>query len=115
MRLPAGTPVLGPEASSGYFTIDGTITLNNPDGSQLFFNVDNATTSYKPLTFDKTAITTDWALEGDTIITTNPRELNFLACATSDPNYYTVYLQDGNDNPPGLTCSLVSLHLPCLC
>ncbi|OCH95181.1 hypothetical protein OBBRIDRAFT_788651 [Obba rivulosa] len=111
-----GTPVLGPESSSGYFTIDGTITLNSLDGSQLFLNVDeNATTSYKPLSLDATATTTDWGLEGDTIITTDPRQLNFLACPTSDADVFDVYLQEGNDQPTGATCSLVSLHLPCLC
>ncbi|KIP10870.1 hypothetical protein PHLGIDRAFT_64750, partial [Phlebiopsis gigantea 11061_1 CR5-6] len=109
-----GQPVLGPEASSGYFTIDGTIQLT--DGSGLFLNADvNATTSYKSLTFDTAATTTDWQLEGDTIITSNPRELNFIACATSDANYYTLYLQYGNDQPAGATCSMQSLHLPCLC
>ncbi|OBZ68220.1 Endo-1,4-beta-xylanase D [Grifola frondosa] len=111
-----GTPVLGPEASSGYFTLGSTISLNNPDGSQLYFNVDeSASTSYKPLTFDTTATTTDWGLEGDTIITTSPRQLNFLACATSDATVYDVYLQEGNDMPAGSTCALVTLHLPCLC
>ena len=109
-----GQPVLGPEASSGYFDISGgTISLT---GSSLFLNVDtNAVTSYKPLTFNATATTTDWALEGDTIITNNPRELNFLACATSDANYYTLFLQYGNDQPTGASCSMQSLHLPCLC
>ena len=82
----------------------------------LYLNVDSAaTTSYQALTLDPTATTTDWALEGDTIITSDPRELNFLACATSDPNYYTLYLQTGNDQPSGATCTLQTLHLPCLC
>ncbi|KAI0061856.1 hypothetical protein BV25DRAFT_1804913 [Artomyces pyxidatus] len=111
-----GVPVLGPEGSSGYFTIGDTITLNNADGSSLYLNVnESAPNSYKPLVLSKSATTTDWALEGDTIIETSPRELNFLACATSNANIYNVYLQEGNDNPPGLTCSMVSLHLPCLC
>jgi len=111
-----GAPVLGPEASSGYLTIAGTITLNNADGSQLFLNEDEgAPTSYKALTLDATATTTDWGLEGDTIITTSPRQLNFLACASSTAGYYDLYLQEGNDTPSGATCSLISLHLPCLC
>lgn len=111
-----GVPVLGPEASSGYFTIDGTIALNGADGTSLYLNVDeSAATSYKALTFDSAAVTTDWGLEGDTIITTSPRQLNFLACATSDATVYDVYLQEGNDTPSGQTCSLTSLHLPCLC
>lgn len=114
--LSDGEVVLGPESSSGYFTISDTITLNSPTGSTLYLNVNtNATTSYKPLSLDDTATTTDWELEGDTIITTNPRELNFLACATSDANFYTVYLQYGNDQPAGASCSMQSLHLPCLC
>ncbi|TBU33780.1 hypothetical protein BD309DRAFT_851422, partial [Dichomitus squalens] len=111
-----GTPVLGPEASSGYFTIGNTISLNNADGSKLYLNLnETVSTSYIPLTLDAVATTTDWALEGDTIITTDPRELNFLACATSDSNYYDVYLQTGNDAPTGSSCSAATLHLPCLC
>ena len=108
--------MLGPEASSGYFTIGSTITLNNADGSKLFLNVDDSVaTSYKPLTLDAVATTTDWGLEGDTIITTAPRELNFLACATNDTSVYDVFLQTGNDSPAGASCSLATLHLPCLC
>ncbi|GJE92236.1 carbohydrate-binding module family 1 protein [Phanerochaete sordida] len=111
----AGQPVLGPEASSGYFAISGG-TIQLTDGSGLYLNVQtDATTSYKPLTFDTSASTTDWQLEGDTIITNNPRELNFLACATSDANIFTIYLQYGNDQPSGESCSMQSLHLPCLC
>ncbi|KAK7687074.1 hypothetical protein QCA50_009574 [Cerrena zonata] len=111
-----GKPMLGPEASSGYFTIGTTITLNNADGSKSFLNVNTSSSaSYKPLTLDNTATTTDWQLEGDTIITTAPRELNFLACATSDAQFFDVYLQEGNDTPSGASCSMATLHLPCLC
>ncbi|KAA1471727.1 hypothetical protein DENSPDRAFT_837787 [Dentipellis sp. KUC8613] len=110
-----GAPVLGPEDTSGYFTISGTISLSTSNGTR-FLNVDEAApNSYKPLTLDATATTTDWGLEGDTIITTAPRQLNFLACATSDTTVYDVYLQEGNDTPSGSSCSLISLHLPCLC
>ncbi|GJJ06471.1 hypothetical protein Clacol_000663 [Clathrus columnatus] len=64
-----GVPELGPESSSGYFTIGSTITLNNPNGTSLFLNVDDsATTDWKPLSFDATATTTTWGLSGDTII-----------------------------------------------
>ncbi|KAI0329405.1 hypothetical protein GY45DRAFT_1324998 [Cubamyces sp. BRFM 1775] len=116
LQSDGGKPVLGPEASSGYFTIGTTISLNGADGSKLYLNVDeSATTSYKPLTFDAVATTTDWGLEGDTIITTAPRQLNFLACSTSDPNVYDVFFQEGNDTPSGSSCTLVTLHLPCLC
>ncbi|EIM81283.1 uncharacterized protein STEHIDRAFT_67181, partial [Stereum hirsutum FP-91666 SS1] len=113
-----GVPVLGPEDTSGYFVIDGTIALSSTTGdSPLYLNVDeSATASYKPLTLNTTATTTDWGLEGDTIITTDPRQLNFLVCATSDANVWSVYLQEGNDVPSGETCSNdISLHLPCLC
>jgi len=111
-----GAPVLGPAASGGYFTISGSISLNNADGSKLYLNInETAATSYKPLAFGKTATTTDWGLEGDTIITTNPRQLNFLNCATSNTNIWSLYLQEGNDQPTGQTCSMTSLHLPCLC
>ncbi|KAJ8696894.1 hypothetical protein PTI98_006718 [Pleurotus ostreatus] len=111
-----GAPMLGPESSSGRFTIGTTISLNGADGSKLYLNVDQSSTaSYKALTLGTTATTTDWALEGDTIITTAPRLLNFLACASSDPTFYDVYLQTGNDLPAGKTCSSVTMHLPCLC
>ncbi|KAF8909834.1 hypothetical protein CPB85DRAFT_705313 [Mucidula mucida] len=111
-----GAPKLGPESSSGYFTIGSMITLNSDDGSSLYLNVNtSATTSYKPLSLDATATTTDWGLEGDTIITTNPRQLNFIACPTSNTTVYDVYLQNGNDTPAGTTCTLVTMHLPCLC
>ncbi|KAH8107924.1 hypothetical protein BXZ70DRAFT_22256 [Cristinia sonorae] len=111
-----GKPVLGPEASSGSFTIGKTIALNNADGSKLFLNEnESASTSYKALTLDKVATTTDWGLEGDTIITTAPRQLNFLACSSSTTGFFDLFLQEGNDVPAGKTCSLISLHLPCLC
>lgn len=107
--------MLGPETSSGYFTISGgTIKLSG--ATPLYLNENTtATTSYKPLTLDATAKTTDWQLEGDTIITNSPRELNFIACATSDANFYSLFLQTGNDQPAGATCSMQTLHLPCLC
>ncbi|THH31783.1 hypothetical protein EUX98_g2385 [Antrodiella citrinella] len=115
--LADGKPMLGPETSSGSFTIGDTITLNNADGSTLFLNEDEgASTSYKSLTLDTTASTTDWGLEGDTIITTAPRQLNFLVCESSTTGYYDLYLQEGNDVPAGATCTDdISLHLPCLC
>ncbi|KIK65182.1 carbohydrate-binding module family 1 protein [Collybiopsis luxurians FD-317 M1] len=111
-----GSAVLGPESSSGYFTIGSTISFPGTNGT-LYLNLDTSDTSvsYQPVVFGSTAITTDWGLEGDTIIETNPRQLNFLACATSNAQVYSVYLQTGNDNPPGQTCSLTSLHLDCLC
>jgi len=112
-----GSPILGPESSSGYFTIGSTISLSNGTGEGLYLNVvESVSTSYKPLTFNTTANTTDWGLEGDTIITTSPRQINFLVCETSNASFYSVYLQEGNDMPSGLTCtSDISLHLPCLC
>lgn len=116
ITIQGGAPKLGPESSSGYFTIGSMITLNSDDGSSLYLNVNtSATTSYKPLSLDATATTTDWGLEGDTIITTNPRQLNFIACPTSNTTVYDVYLQNGNDTPAGTTCTLVTMHLPCLC
>jgi hypothetical protein len=111
-----GKPQLGPEASSGYFTISGSISLNQSNGSKLYLNLnETVSTSYKPLTFGAIAATTNWGLEGDTIIITSPRQLNFIACGTSNPSFYDVYLQTGNDAPPGATCTLQTMHLPCLC
>lgn len=112
----SGTPVLGPEASSGYFNISGSIRLNS--SPYQYLNIVNATTSYKPLTFDSAATFTGWALEGDTIITstssTYGRQLNFLACPVSTSGYYQLYLQTGNDKPDS-TCTSQTIHLPCLC
>ncbi|KAF9268839.1 hypothetical protein L218DRAFT_970091 [Marasmius fiardii PR-910] len=112
-----GTAVLGPESSSGYFTIGSTIKLNTNSGSSLYLNTNTASsTSYKALTFGATATTTNWGLEGDTIIITSPRQLNFIACKTGSSSLYNVYLQTGNDTPSGQTCtSIITLHLPCLC
>ncbi|KFZ00016.1 hypothetical protein V500_01207 [Pseudogymnoascus sp. VKM F-4518 (FW-2643)] len=62
------TPVMGPEATSEYFTIGETIQSTN---TSLYLNIGEASTSYLPLSFDTTATTTAWGLEGDTIITTN--------------------------------------------
>lgn len=42
-------------------------------------------------------------------------ELNFLACETSTSGAYKLYLQTGSDTPSGETCTLQTLHLPCLC
>ncbi|KAJ8468915.1 hypothetical protein ONZ45_g17069 [Pleurotus djamor] len=109
-----GVPALGPESSSGYFTLGSSISLNNADGSNLFLNINQTSTSYKPLTLGTTATTTNWGLEGDTIITVSPRQLNFLACSTSNPSFYDVFLQTGNDSPAGRSCSMATMHLPCL-
>ncbi|KAF9012320.1 hypothetical protein BDQ17DRAFT_1321372 [Cyathus striatus] len=111
-----GTPVLGPESSSGYFTISGSISLTISNGTKLYLNIDSSgSASYKPLVFGTTATTTNWGLEGDTIITTNPRQLNFLACASSVSTIFNVYIQTGNDTPAGNGCTSVTMHLPCLC
>ncbi|KAG8911110.1 hypothetical protein FRC00_007058 [Tulasnella sp. 408] len=97
-----GTAVIGPEASSGHFTINGSIKLN---GANLYLNIASGTTSYRALTFDSTASFTGWALEGDTIITSQSsqygRQLNFLACQTSVSGEWQLYLQLGNDQPSG--------------
>lgn len=60
------TPVLGPESSGDEFTIGGTIQSRK---TSLYLNIQNATTSYKPLKWEAAATTTAWGLEGDTIIT----------------------------------------------
>jgi hypothetical protein len=63
----ASMVVLGPVGTSEYFNIAGSIQSTN---SSLYINIGSDSTSYKTLTFDKTATTTGWGLEGDTIITT---------------------------------------------
>ncbi|KAI4870588.1 hypothetical protein F4820DRAFT_218291 [Hypoxylon rubiginosum] len=110
-------PVMGPEASSEYFNIAGTIQSAN---TSAFLNIGGESTSYKTLTFADAGATDAWALEGDTIITSTGssfgRQLNFLVCQLSGSQYWQVYLQTGSDAPAGKTCSnYQSLHLPCLC
>ncbi|XXG97268.1 MFS siderochrome iron transporter 1 [Hypoxylon texense] len=114
-------PVMGPEASSEYFNIAGTIQSAN---TSAFLNIGADSTSYKTLTFAGAGAgagaTDAWALEGDTIITSTGssfgRQLNFLVCQLSGSQYWQVYLQTGSETPAGKTCSnYQSLHLPCLC
>ncbi|KAF2177235.1 hypothetical protein K469DRAFT_604002 [Zopfia rhizophila CBS 207.26] len=110
-------PVLGPEGSAEDFTIGSTIQSKQ---TSQYLNILTATTSYKPVAFSSTAETTAWGLEGDTIITTTGssfgRQLNFLACKSTDDGYYDLYLQTGSESPSGKTCSnYQTLHLPCLC
>ncbi|KAL7624101.1 hypothetical protein AAE478_005658 [Parahypoxylon ruwenzoriense] len=111
-------PVMGPEGSSEYFDIGGTIQSAN---TSAFLNIGDDATSYKTLTFaaESAGATDAWALEGDTIITSTAssygRQLNFLVCQLGG-GYWQVYLQTGSDTPAGKTCSnYQSLHLPCLC
>ena len=59
--------VLGPATTGETFNIDGSIQSTK---TSLYLNIGADTTSYKTLTFDKTATTNAWGLEGDTIITT---------------------------------------------
>ncbi|KAJ3055937.1 hypothetical protein HK097_008646 [Rhizophlyctis rosea] len=110
----AGKPVLGAESSGLRFAIsNGKIQAI---GSGLYLNWDSsATTSYKPLSFDAISTSTGWGLEGDTIITTNGsplgRQLNFLTCGSGN----VLYLATGNEGPSGQSCTMITLHLPCLC
>ncbi|KAI0479139.1 hypothetical protein GGR56DRAFT_633592 [Xylariaceae sp. FL0804] len=114
-------PVMGPVGSSEYFNISGSIQSTNTSS---YLNIMGAVggASYLTLAFNKTATTTAWALEGDTIITSTSssygRQLNFLACQLDDGDYWQIYLQTGSDVPSGggATCSnYQTLHLPCLC
>ncbi|KAF9501451.1 hypothetical protein BDN71DRAFT_1585169 [Pleurotus eryngii] len=112
LRNTSGVPMLGPKSSSVCFTVDTTITLNNADSSGLYLNIQNSTLMYKALNLIAAVTTTNWGLEGDTIIATDPCQLNFLACGSSNPFFYSVYLQTGTDTPIGWTCSSATLHLP---
>lgn len=63
-----GVPVLGPVASSGYFNIGNTISLVG--SPTLYLNLANNTSpSYQALSFNTTAITADWGLEGQLLKT----------------------------------------------
>ncbi|KAI1084908.1 hypothetical protein F5B20DRAFT_523646 [Whalleya microplaca] len=109
-------PVMGPEATSEFFDIAGTIQSTN---SSAFLNIADEESSYKTLTFADASSTDAWELEGDTIITGTAssygRQLNFLVCQL-EGQFWQVYLQTGSETPAGKTCTnFVSLHLPCLC
>ncbi|THH09355.1 hypothetical protein EW145_g2066 [Phellinidium pouzarii] len=106
-----GAPVLGPEASSGYFNIGSTIQDSN---SSLFLNIDmSATTSFKPLTLDTTALTTSWAMSGDTIVDGSMQ--NFVVCPISGSANYNFFLQTGDDMPSDECTDWITIHLDCLC
>lgn len=75
----ASTPVMGPEATSEYFTIGETIQSTN---TSLYLNIGEASTSYLPLSLDTTATTTAWGLEGDTIITTTGSSYGRRECSS---------------------------------
>lgn len=114
-----GTAVLGPEASSGRFTIGGSIALNGGP-APLYLNVGSESTSYRSLSFGAAPSFAGWGLEGDTIITTTSstygRQLNFVACpAAGASGTFKVFLQLGSDVPSAGCANFVSLHLPCLC
>lgn len=110
-----GAPMLGPESSSGYFTIGSTVALNNFNGTELYLNVNTTvSTSYKPLTLGSTATTTNWSLSGDTIVSGGQQ--NFLVCPILGSSNWNLYLQLGNDVPAGESCTdYITIHLPCLC
>ncbi|KAH8594812.1 hypothetical protein B0O99DRAFT_595294 [Bisporella sp. PMI_857] len=91
------TPVMGPEATGEYFLIGSTIKSQN---SSLYLNIGTNTKSYLPLSFDSTATSTPWALEGDTIITSNGSKYGRL-CNSATTGYYNLYLQTGSDTHTG--------------
>ncbi|KAL5529121.1 hypothetical protein ACEPAG_5095 [Sanghuangporus baumii] len=106
-----GAPVLGPESSSGWFSIGSTIQDTN---SSLYLNVDmSPTTSYKPLTLGDTATTTTWSLSGDTIVASGQQ--NFVVCPTDGSELWNFFLQTGNDMPSSSCTDWITIHLPCLC
>ena len=77
-ELKASIPVLGPETSGEDFTIGSTIQSKQ---TSQYLNIVAASTSYKPLIFEKTASTTAWGLEGDTIITVTGSSYGRRECA----------------------------------
>ncbi|KAH7107750.1 hypothetical protein BKA62DRAFT_145344 [Auriculariales sp. MPI-PUGE-AT-0066] len=112
-----GAAVLGPEASSGYFNISGSIQLTG--SSPTYLNIGSETTSYRSLSFGTASTFSGWGLEGDTIITTQSssygRQLNFAVCPASTSGYYNLYLQLGSDLPSSSCTNYMTIHLPCLC
>jgi hypothetical protein len=79
-ELEASIPVLGPETSGEDFTIGSTIQSKQ---TSQYLNIVAASTSYKPLVFEKTGSTTAWGLEGDTIITVTGSSYGRRECAFS--------------------------------
>lgn len=65
-HVAASIAVVGPESSSEYFDLNGTIESVN---TTRFLNIGSESTSYKSLTFGNSSSTTAWTLEGDTIVT----------------------------------------------
>ncbi|PVG04888.1 hypothetical protein CPB86DRAFT_803597 [Serendipita vermifera] len=115
LQLINGKPLLGPEATSGYFVYGTTVALVMADKSKLYLNVDTSvSTSYKPLSFSTTATTTNWNMSGDTFRVGNTQ--NFVVCSISGSSNYELWLQTGSDMPSGRSCTnYVTIHLPCLC
>lgn len=75
--------VMGPEATSEYFNISGSIQSTN---TSLFLNIGSDSTSYKTLTLGTTATMSAWALEGDTIITAQTSSYGRRECPPVSPS-----------------------------
>jgi len=108
-------PILGPEASSGYFTIGSTVQLNSATGgAPLFLNVNTTgTNDWKSLSLDATATTETWTLSGDTLVASGQQ--NFVVCPISGSANFDLYLQTGTAMPSTACTNWITIHLPCLC
>ncbi|QRV79780.1 Fungal cellulose binding domain protein [Ceratobasidium sp. AG-Ba] len=95
----SSSAILGPADSKGWFLpLGGTIRLIQGACVSLYpsLNVQDAATSYKPLTFDVIPKTKSWTYAGgDSTLTLNGTNV-FIACADG-----SLYFQTGKDFPAG--------------
>ncbi|QRV83107.1 Fungal cellulose binding domain protein [Ceratobasidium sp. AG-Ba] len=89
--------ILGPAISKGWYLPASTIRLIYGTCPQfLYLNLVDASTSYKPLSFDISAKTTNWNYVGaDWAISLNGSTA-FITCDTG-----ALYFQTGTELPPG--------------
>ncbi|KAG9090535.1 hypothetical protein FS749_000469 [Ceratobasidium sp. UAMH 11750] len=88
--------ILGPASSKGWYLPSSTIRLIYGICPQfLYLNVLNASTSYKPMSFDIAAKTSNWNYGGDGTLTINGTN-TFITCSDG-----ALYFQTGKDLPAG--------------
>ncbi|KAG8901420.1 hypothetical protein FRC00_007262 [Tulasnella sp. 408] len=76
----------------------------------VYNNANAPTSSYKDLKWENGVLVSDyWTSWG--VTSTSPWGAHdwFLACQSSDPNYWPLYLQTGSDVPSGQNCTLTQL------
>ncbi|KAG8793208.1 hypothetical protein FRC12_003498 [Ceratobasidium sp. 428] len=96
---------LGPASSRGWFLPNGIIRLIGWGCPQFtYFNILDASTSYKPMSFDDTIKTSTWSYGGDGTLTFNGTN-KFISCDNG-----ALYFQTGKDFPSG-NCTTTRLTI----